>query len=141
MARHNAVRVAVGFDQDPLSDSDNIEGITPSSGETFNVPGVGSVYAGVRRNPTHSYGQRRIAADGSASYAGNAQSRYTQSLCHVDTLADLISTYEGPVTANIRALGTTYAEYNCWLRFEYQEIANHPDWFDVEWVFTIEEAL
>lgn len=140
MARHNEVQVASGYDQ-TLSDADNIEDFTPSSGSQFRIPGVGLVYCAVISDPDYTPGQPRIDPNGGFSYVGYPQSRYTQPMCHVDTLSWLRTNYEGAVTCNIRTQGTTYAEYNCQLRFEYQKLANRPDWYSVTWIFTIIEAL
>ena len=59
MARHNDVRLKASYDQ-TLTDSDNIEDFTPTSGEQFRVPGVGQVYFAVGSDPDYSPGQPRI---------------------------------------------------------------------------------
>lgn len=141
MARHNDVRIIAGFNQDPTADGDNIEDITPSSGSTFNIPGVGSVYYAVSTDPDFSLGQDRYSPVPSSSRAGYKQVRYNQPMCHKDALKYLLDTYEGAVTAYLKLDGTSYADYNCWLRFEYQKLQNRPEWYDVTWVFTIVEAL
>lgn len=140
MPRFNDVQVASGYDQ-TLSDSDNIEDYTPASGEQFRLPGIGLVYCAVGSDPDYSPGQLRIAADGTSSYVGFPQSRYMQDMCHVDTLSDLRTNLEGAVTANIRTQGTTYAEYNCQLRFEWQKRQDRYEWYTVTWIFTIIEAI
>ena len=142
MARHNEVRVAATYDQ-TLSDSDNIEGFTPSGGSpaTFNIPGVGSVYFAVGMIPQYSRGEFRLDPNGGSSFAGLEQVRYLQKMCHADSLVWLIANYEGQVTAQVRTIGTTYAEYNCELRFEYVAIENRPNWFEVTWIFALVEAL
>jgi hypothetical protein len=140
MARHNDVRLAATYDQ-TLSDSDNIEDFTPTSGETFNIPGVGEVYCGVSTMPSYTAGQAIYDASGGVSYIGYPQSRYTQPMMHVDTLSWLRTNYEGQVTAYIRTDGTTYARYNCQLRLQETNLQNRPDWKQVTWIFTIIEAL
>lgn len=142
MARLNAVRVVATYDQS-LSDSNNIEGFTPSGGSPLadNVPGIGSLYFYVGTNPEYSRGQPRHDANGGLSFAGYPQVRYTQEMCHADSLTWLIANYEGQVTASLRTIGTTYASYNCELTFEYTLRENRPDWYRVIWVFTLVEAL
>ena len=140
MPRHNTVEVRATYDQ-TLGDTYNIEDFTPTSGTTFNLPGIGSVYFAVKTMPDYSPGQLIIDPNGGSSYVGYPQSRYIQEMCHVDSLVWLRANYEGQVTAYIRTEGTTYARYNCQLRFEFSEFNRRVDWYTVTWIFTIVGAL
>ena len=140
MPRFNSVEIRATYDQ-TLGDTYNIEDFTPSSGSTFNLPGIGSVYFAVGAHPVYSEGQQRIDASAGESFAGYEQVRYTQPMCHVDSYSWLKSNYRGQVTAYLRTDGTTYARYNCNLRFEMSTIETRPDWVSVEWIFTLIEAL
>ena len=140
MVRVNDVRVAATYDQS-LSDSDNIEDFTPTSGSTFRYPGVGDLYFCLSTNPEYSRGELRIDPSAGSTFAGLQQVRYRQPLCHADSLAWLISNYEGQVTAYLRTISTTYATYNCELRFEFTLLDTRQDWYEVTWIFTLVEAL
>ncbi len=140
MPRHNSLEVRATYDQ-TLGDTYNIEDFTPSSGGTFNLPGVGSVYFAVATHPEYSEGQARYDPNAGQSFSGYAQVRYLQPMCHADSYVWLIANYRGQVTANLRTSGTAYARYNCQLRFETNKITNRPDWISVVWVFTLIEAL
>lgn len=140
MTRFNEVRLKASYDQ-TLTDSDNIEDFTPSSGEQDRLPGIGLVYFYVATNPEYSRGEAVNDANAGVQYLGMAQVRYTQQACHIDSFSWLETNYEGQVTAYIRTRGTGYARYNCQLRFEWQDRVDRPDWGIVTWIFTIVEAL
>lgn len=140
MTRVNGVQVAATYDQ-TLTDADNIEDFTPSSGSTFRYPGIGDLYFVLDGIPQYTRGQLRIDPSGGSSFAGLAQVRYRQQACHADSLSWLITNYEGQVTATLRTISTTYADYNCELRFEFSALDNIPDWYEVTWIFTLVEAL
>lgn len=140
MTRFNQVRVKANFDQDPLSDSDNIEGFTPTGGspQKFKLGQAGMVYFGVTPRE-YSQGQARFDPTGAQAFAGFQTVTYTQPGCHPDAYAWLVSTYQGQVTCSLPTDGTTYAEYNAFLRFEK---SNREDgWYEVRWIFTLIEAL
>lgn len=139
MTRFNNVRIAAGFDQ-ALSDSDNIEGLTPTGGspQKFKLGQAGMVYFGVIQREFNP-GQPRFDPTGAISYAGYQTISYIQPRCHPDAYAWLRATYQGHVTANLPSDGTTSAEYNAYLRFEHS--FNDDGWYTVRWIFTLIEAI
>lgn len=143
MTRLNAVQIQSGYDQS-LSDSDNIEGFTPSGGspQTIKVSKAGNVYIFVDGDPDYSRGQPRINANAGFSYVGYKQVRYRVPRIHVDSLAWLIDNYQGQVTARLRTDRTTYANYNCELSIPDSEIRKTGiNKREAVLVFTIIEAL
>ena len=141
MARLNSVQLRSGYDQ-TLGDAYNIEDFTPNTGDpqTVKVSKAGNVYIWVDGEPEFSDGQPRVDPNAGFSYVGYQQSRYTTPQMHIDSYNWLKTNYQGTVTAYIRTEGTTYARYNCQLRFESQASARH-NFPQVTWIFTIIEAL
>lgn len=141
MTRLNTVEVKATFDQ-TLGDSFNIEGFTPLTGspETLHIPGIGDIYIWVDGEPVYSEGQQRIDPNAGVSFVGYEQVRYTTSQMHIDSFDWLIDNYRGQVTAFIRRRGTTYARFNCELRFE-QQASQRKNFPQVTWIFTLIEAL
>lgn len=141
MTRFNSVQVASGFDQ-TLTDSDNIEDFTPSTGspKPEYLAGVGAVYCWVDGHPKeYSRGQKRNGFP-SLSFAGWKRVVYNQPRMHVDTLTWLEANYEGLVTVNLRTSGTTYSQWNAHLSFEIVEKIAYNR-CSVDWIFLLEEAI
>lgn len=139
MTRVNNVRLKAGFDQ-TLSDSDNIEGFTPTGGDPqkFKFAQAGMVYFGLTQRE-YSQGQARFDPTGAQSFAGFQTVTYTQPGCHPDAYAWLVSNYQGQCTVYLPTDGTTSARYNAMLRLEK---SNREDgWYEVRYVFTLIEAL
>jgi hypothetical protein len=137
MARWNSVRLKANFGQ-TLTDSDNIEGFTPTNGKTVRLPGVGAVYCYVDTTPDYSQGKARVDMAGGVSYSGLESCTYTQPRMHRNSLTWLRSNYQGQVTVYLTKDGTSYARYNAYLEFSQNPRinANAGDWFDnVEWKF------
>ena len=141
MTRLNTVEIRATYDQ-TLGDAYNIEGFTATGGspQTLHIPGVGDVYTYVDGEPLYSEGQERIDPNAGTSYVGYEQGRYNTPQMHIDSLQWLIDTYRGQVTAYLRKRGTSYARFNCQLRFESQE-SQRKNYPQVTWVFTLIEAL
>jgi len=141
MTRLNSVQLRTGFDQ-TLGDAYNIEGFTPNTGNplTRHISKAGDVYIWVEGEPVYSPGQERFSPNPSMSTAGLEVVQYTTPQMHIDSYDWLYTNYSGMVTANIRTRGTTYARYNCQLRFKNQDsqLKNFPQ---VTWIFTLIEAL
>lgn len=139
MARYNDVRVKAGFDQ-TLTDSDNIEGFTPSGGnpQRFKLGRAGMVYFGVTRRE-YREGQSRFSPTSAESFAGFQQVVYVQPGCHPDAYAWLYDTYRGQVTCYVPLDGTTYSRWNAYLRFE--RSLRDDGWYEVRYIFTLIEAL
>lgn len=139
MTRFNNIRMKATFDQ-TLSDSDNIEGFTPTGGspQKFKLGQAGMVYFGLTQRE-YSEGQPRFDPTGTQSFAGFETVTYTQPACHPDAYAWMVSTYQGQVTVYLPKDGTTYATYNAMLRLEK---SNREDgWYQVRYVFTLLEAI
>lgn len=139
MARFNNVRMKAGFDQ-TLSDSDNIEGFTPTGGspQKFKLGQAGMVYFGLTQRE-YSEGQSRFDPTGAQSFAGFQVVTYTQPACHPDAYAWLVDTYQGAVTVYLPTDGTTSARFNAYLRFE--KSLREDGWYSVRWRFTLIESL
>lgn len=139
MTRFNNVRMKTGFDQ-TLSDSDNIEGFTPTGGnpQKLKFGQAGMVYFGLTQRE-YSPGQSRFDPTGAQSFAGFPTVTYTQPGCHPDAYAWLVATYQGQVTVYLPTDGTTYARYNAILRLE--KTPREDGWYSVRYVFTLIEAL
>jgi hypothetical protein len=137
MAQWNSVRLKANFGQ-TLTDSDNIEGFTPTNGKTVQLPGVGAVYCYVDTTPDYEQGDPRGALSQGISYSGSKRVVYIQPRMHRNSLAWLRSNYQGQVTVYLTLDGTSYARYNAILEFTRNPRinANAGDWFDnVEWKF------
>lgn len=141
MTRLNNVQVAAGFDQ-TLSDSDNIEGFTPTGGspQQWKAGRAGMVYFAIFERD-YSEGQPRIDFAAGESFDGFQKVTYRQPGCHPDAYAWLVSNYRGLVTAHLPLAGTTYADYNCKLTFQRRPSQAIEGWYEVSWVFTIIEAI
>lgn len=138
--RFNTVRVKANWDQ-TLTDSDNIEGFTPNTGSPLQVDSpVGNVYIFVDGLPEFNRGAPIYDASAGTTYIGMQTVTYTTPQMHMDTYAWLETNYEGQVTAYLRTNSTTYARYNCQLRFQYSP-SDRRTFFTVKWIFTIIEAL
>lgn len=139
MARYNDVRLKANFDQ-TLSDSDNIEGFTPTGGnpQRFKLGRAGMVYFGVTQRE-YAEGERRFDINGGESFAGVETVVYIQPGCHPDAYAWLVSNYRGQVTVYLPKDGTTSARYNALLRF--QKDLKDDGWYSVRWLFTLLEQL
>ena len=138
----NTVLLAASFDQ-TLTDSDNIESFTPSGGtpKTVNIPGIGSVYCYVNTAPQYSEGQERFTPTSGSVFVGFKQVTYSQSVMHRDTLTWLKANYRGQVSVNVTLDGTTYSDWNAYLRFNH-DVDDGREWFrNVQWVFTLVEEI
>src|SRR5688572_4959145 len=98
MTRYNDIRLKANFDQ-ALSDSDNLEGFTPTGGspQRFKLGRAGMVYFGISQRE-YSEGQSRFDINGAEDFSGHKVVTYTQAGCHPDAYAWLVSTYRGQVT-------------------------------------------
>ncbi len=137
------VRVRAGYDLNPLSTSYRVTAYTPSSGSTFRIAGFGDVYVVVDSVPEYSRGEERFDANGAVSYAGRKQITYVSETVHRDTVDSIITNLEGQVTAYLTDYGTTYAYYNCLLRFrvESSTLNINKEWLKLIWIFSIVEEL
>jgi len=143
MPRWNAVQVATGFSQS-LSDSDNIEDITPNVGspEVVHLAGIGDVYCYVDGFSDYSEGQGRPDFSTAESFVGFEKVTYNQPRMHRDTLAYLKANYRGQVSANLTLDGTTYSDWNAYLSFETGGRVEGMHWFtDVKWIFRLVEEI
>lgn len=115
MTRLNTLQMASGWDQS-LSDSDNIEGFTPTGGSPtrIHVSIAGDVYIFVNGDPEdYSRGQEVFDAAGGFGHRGKKRVDFKLPRIQVDSLAWLYDNYVGQVTARLRTDRTTYATYNC----------------------------
>lgn len=137
------LRVKAAWDQDPLADSDRILAYTPASGQQYHITGYGSVYVHVNAVSDVSRGQPRFDGYGARSFVGREQRTYVSPHVHRNTVANLISDLEGQVTAYLTGYSSTYAYYNCYLRFEVErnDTGAGQEWLKLTWIFTIVEAL
>jgi len=143
MTRFNSIQVAANFDQS-LSDSDNIEGFTPNIGspKTIHIHGIGDLYCYLDAFPEYSEGQSRLDFSTAQSFAGFQMVAYNQARMHRDTLAWLKTNYRGAVSVNLTLDGTTYSDWNAYLRFETSDKVEGMHWFiDVKWIFQLIEEI
>lgn len=138
----NTVLLAATFDQ-TLTSSNNIESITPTGGspKTVHIPGIGDVYCYVLNAPLYSEGQERFDLNAGSGFAGFKQVTYTQQVMHRDTLAYMKTTYRGQVSVNVTLDGSTYSDWNAYLRFQH-DVDDGREWFrNVRYIFTLIEEI
>ena len=143
MTRFTALQLRAGYDL-ALSDTYSVEAFTPTGGapKTVKLLGFGSVYIYARYagRDQYSAGQERIDPVGGFSYAGNATVPYITEKMHIDSFTWLKATYSGAVSAHLRSTLSTYADWNCQLRFVLSETPD-IEYVNVRWLFTLVEAI